>query len=139
MRKVKGRVSYGAKEERKPEDLLFSVTAKDCRRDVFAAGGKGGQHQNKTSSGVRWTHIASGAVGESREERSQLLNSHKAWRRMAESEKFRRWQKIETSRRRGVEAEIERNVERSMMPKNLRVEVKDDAGRWVPEEAGSGS
>ena len=34
----------------------FSVTLDDCRVDTFRSGGKGGQHQNKTESGVRVTH-----------------------------------------------------------------------------------
>lgn len=70
-------------------ELLLSVTAKDCEWDYFRAGGKGGQKQNKTSSGARCRHRASGAVGESREERSQLQNRKKAFRKMAESEKFK--------------------------------------------------
>jgi protein subunit release factor B len=39
------------------KELLFSLTKKDFRIDTFRAGGKGGQKQNKTSSGVRVTHI----------------------------------------------------------------------------------
>lgn len=70
---------------------LFRVTAKDCRMDTFRAGGKGGQNQNKRDTGVRFTHAPSGAVGESREERSQLQNKRKAWRRMAESKEFQAW------------------------------------------------
>ena len=37
---------------------LFSVTLDDCRVDTFCSGGKGGQHQNATKSGVRITHLA---------------------------------------------------------------------------------
>lgn len=70
-------------------ELLLSVTAKDCRWDYFRCGGKGGQKQNKTSSGARVTHPPSGAVGESREERSQLQNRKRAFRKMAESQEFR--------------------------------------------------
>jgi protein subunit release factor B len=63
----------------------------DCRTDTFRSGGPGGQHQNKRDTGVRITHLASGAVGESREERSQLLNKRKAFRRMTQHPKFRTW------------------------------------------------
>ncbi|HRN52739.1 MAG TPA: peptide chain release factor-like protein, partial [Gemmatimonadaceae bacterium] len=38
------------------------------------AGGPGGQHQNKTESGVRYTHIPTGVAAESRSERSQHKN-----------------------------------------------------------------
>ena len=51
--------------------LLFSVTAADCRFDYYRGSGKGGQKRNKTSSAVRCTHIASGAVGASDDTRSQ--------------------------------------------------------------------
>ncbi len=49
-----------------------------CRVDVFRSGGKGGQHQNVTESGVRLTHLPTGAVVTSRRFRSQLANKRKA-------------------------------------------------------------
>lgn len=107
--------------------LLFSVTLDDCRVDTFRAGGKGGQHQNKTESGVRIVHPPSGAVGESREERSQLQNKKKAWKRMVESAKFKIW----ISQQLLDESKIESEVERLMDSKFLRVEGKKD-GKWTP-------
>lgn len=104
--------------------LLFSVTIKDCRVDTFRAGGKGGQHQAKTDSGVRVVHEPSGAVGESREERSQLLNKRKAFRKMAESKKFKLW-----ARTRGLEP-IDDIVERETEPGKLKVEGRGENG-WT--------
>ena len=49
-----------------------------CRVDVFRSGGKGGQHQNVTESGVRLTHLSTGTVVISRRFRSQLANKRKA-------------------------------------------------------------
>src|SRR3954447_14158631 len=46
----------------------------DLKRDVFRSGGPGGQHQNKTESGVRYTHLPTGIAAESRSERSQHKN-----------------------------------------------------------------
>lgn len=46
----------------------------ELKRDVFRCGGPGGQHQNKTESGVRYTHLPSGVAAESRSERSQHKN-----------------------------------------------------------------
>jgi len=41
---------------------------------TFSAGGPGGQHQNKTQSGVRLIHKPTGVRAESRTERSQHKN-----------------------------------------------------------------
>ncbi len=49
-----------------------------CRVDVFRSGGKGGQHQNVTESGVRLTHLSTGIVVISRRFRSQLANKRNA-------------------------------------------------------------
>lgn len=65
-------------------ELLFSVSKKDLRIDTFRAGGKGGQHQNKTESGVRLTHIETGISAESREHRSQEMNKREAFRKLVD-------------------------------------------------------
>ncbi len=46
----------------------------ELEREVFRCGGPGGQHQNKTESGVRYRHVPTGVVAESRSERSQHKN-----------------------------------------------------------------
>lgn len=123
--------------EEKKKTLLFSVTKKDFRVDTFRAGGKGGQHQNKTESGVRITHIESGAVGEARDNRDQHSNKMAAFKRCTESKKFKNWHKLKTTfMMQGIqdgEKELERVVEEQMQPKNLRIDVKDDNDRWVKE------
>ncbi len=113
--------------------LLFSVTASECEWQVFRAGGNGGQNQNKTSTGVRCIHHPSGARGEARDSRSQVLNKRSAFLRMAESATFKFWHRMEVARRTGMAAQVETDVLRAMDPVNLRVEVKGGAGRWVSE------
>lgn len=113
--------------------LLFSVTRDDLELQTFRAGGKGGQNQNKTSSGVRLIHRASGARGESREERSFEQNRRRAFVRLAKSPTFKAWHRLEVARRTGQEAELEARVRAEMDDRNLLVEVKDEDGRWVVE------
>ena len=54
----------------------------ECRVDTFRAGGKGGQHQNKTESGVRLTHGPTGIVVTARDSRSQSRNREAALSRL---------------------------------------------------------
>lgn len=108
---------------------ILSVSIHDCRVDTFRSGGAGGQNQNKRDTGARITHAPSGAVGESREERSQLQNKRTAFTRMARSEKFRLWVKLQACNA----LLVDEAVERAMRPPNLRVEMRDERGRWVDE------
>ena len=59
------------------EELL-----EQCRVETFRAGGKGGQHQNKTESAVRLTHLPTGVRAASRSERSQHRNKTLALARL---------------------------------------------------------
>ena len=106
----------------KNKELLFSVTKKDLIFETFRCGGKGGQKQNKTESGVRVKHPASGAVGECRNHREQYQNKKEAFKRMANSDKFKKWHKIEVSKRLGLLDGIDEKVEEMMDPKYLKIE-----------------
>ncbi|MBV8231756.1 MAG: peptide chain release factor 2 [Planctomycetaceae bacterium] len=61
-------------------DEAIDIVLRDdeLKRDVFRSGGPGGQHQNKTESGVRYTHLPTGVAAESRSERSQHKNDANA-------------------------------------------------------------
>jgi peptide chain release factor 2 len=56
-------------------NIEIEIKPDDLKRDTFRSGGPGGQHQNKTESGVRFTHLPTGIAAESRSERSQVKNS----------------------------------------------------------------
>jgi peptide chain release factor 2 len=56
------------------EDIEIEVKETDLEMQTFTSGGPGGQHQNKTQSGVRLIHKPTGVRGESRTEKSQHKN-----------------------------------------------------------------
>lgn len=111
--------------------LLFKTTIHDCEVQTFRSGGKGGQNQNKRETGVRIIHHPSGAVGESREHRTQLENKRAAFRRLAESVEFKTWARMKAAGMRAPE-EV---VEDLMHPDNLQIDYGNLVkGKFVPAE-----
>jgi hypothetical protein len=113
----------------KTRELLFSVTAKDCEWSYTKGTGAGGQKRNKTSSAVHCHHRPSGAHGYSEASRSQHDNKRDAFVKMANSQEFRLWNRMEAMRRMGVLDDIDRRVDREMLL-NTRLEIRVD-GRWT--------
>jgi len=56
------------------DKIEIEVNPADLKTDTFRASGAGGQHVNKTESGVRFTHIPTGIVAASTQDRSQHRN-----------------------------------------------------------------
>lgn len=114
------------------KEKLFSMTKKDLDIQTFQSGGPGGQHQNRTSSGVRIIHRESGAVGESRSDRSQHRNKRLALQRLVKTNKFKIWlqRKVYES---SMKKTIEEIVEEQMSPENIKTEIKEN-NKWVEKD-----
>lgn len=80
--------------------ISIDIKPDELERQTFRSGGPGGQHQNKTESGVRYIHLPTGIAAESRSERSQHKNDAMALQ-MLKAKMYR----IEEQKRR---AEVEK-------------------------------
>ena len=99
-------------------ELVIRTTIKDCDVQTYRVSGAGGQHRDKTSAGVRIVHRASGAMGQSSDDRSQARNKRIAFRRMAESVAFQTWAQAKV---RGTRP-LDEVVDEQMADDNLLIE-----------------
>lgn len=84
------------------DKIEIEVNPADLKTDTFRASGAGGQHVNKTESGVRFTHIPTGIVVASTQDRSQHRN-----RAIAMNMLKARLYELELSKREAVNAATE--------------------------------
>jgi len=106
------------------EDLL-----KECNVDTFRAGGKGGQHLNKTESAVRITHLLTRIVVTCQDERSQYQNKRKCLIRLREKLKALNYQhpiRIPTRKPRSAKEKILETKRKQSQKKQLRQKPEMD-------------
>jgi protein subunit release factor A len=68
----------------KERELIISLTKKDFKIEWFSGTGSGGQHRNKHANCCRITHIKSGLVGISQENKERTNNQKLAFTRLAD-------------------------------------------------------
>ena len=102
---------------------------KEIRYETFTTGGPGGQHANRTASGVKAVHVPTGVTAIAREHRSQYRNRKLALERLLAKLKAQHRParpRIRTTMPAYVRAHHRRDKEHRSLLKKLRGKVETD-------------
>jgi len=106
------------------------VSPKDLEISFCVGSGKGGQAKQRTNSCAVIKHTESGSIGRCSESRSQEENKRAAFLRMTKTPKFKFWLARKLYEINNSEA-MEETIDKEVVDKNLKYEIKDENGRWV--------
>jgi protein subunit release factor B len=106
------------------------LSAKDLEISYFIGSGAGGQNRQKNATGVQIIHKESGAIGRCSESRSQAQNKKQAFLNLVETPKMKIWLNKKMYEIRNDET-LEQFVDNWMDEKNLKIEVKNEEGKWT--------
>ena len=114
------------------KELLFSITKKDFKIDWFSGTGAGGQKRNKTQNCLRLHHIASGVISTGQSNKERKSNIKEALEGLIKNPKFKMWHASKVKELLTGKS-IEQIVNELIADSNLKIEIKDENGRWVEE------
>lgn len=111
------------------KELLFSVTKKDLDITFFSGTGPGGQNRNKVQNCVRMRHPDSGAHSTGQSNRDRQANLKEAFLTLVNSPTFKIWHTKKTHELISGKT-VEQRVMESMVESNLKVECRNEEGKW---------
>jgi protein subunit release factor A len=111
------------------KELLFSITKKDFKIDFFSGTGAGGQYRNKHQNCVRLHHLESGVISTGQSNRNRDSNMREALESLVKNPKFKLWH-IRRTQEIIKGKTVEQIVDEMMNLGNIRIEGKNDQGKW---------
>jgi len=115
------------------KEHLFSITKKDFDIRYFSGSGAGGQHRNKHQNCVRLRHIESGVMATGQSHKERPANLKEAFQNLIKNPKFKFWMNLKIDEI-VKQKTIEQWVDEQMEEKNLKIEVRDENGKWVEQQ-----
>ena len=106
-----------------PEKIL-----KECKVSFFRSSGPGGQHRNKTETGVIVKHLPTGITASASERRSQIQN-----REMAEERLLAKLRQYYTKKKKRVKTTAPRRVRENILEEKAAVSRKKSLRGKVTE------